>query len=114
MKEIKAIVQPHILNRVVWELRALPHFTGLTVIDTTGHGRGSGKDHAYDPSPEEMLVTHRHKRIEIVCSDELAPSIAETILKAAHTGHPGDGIVTISDLERVVRIRTREEQERAV
>ena len=114
MKEIKATIQPHILDRVLWALRALPHFTGVTVLDTIGHGRGRGKDHAYEASPTESLFKHKHKRIEIVCSDELAPSIAEAIRKAAHTGHPGDGIITIADLERVVRIRTGEEQEQAV
>jgi nitrogen regulatory protein P-II 1 len=114
MKEIKATIQPHVLNRVLWALRELPHFTGVTVLDTTGHGRSRGKDHAYEASPDETLMTHKHKRIEIICSDALAPSIAETIRKAAHTGHPGDGIITIADLDQVVRIRTGEEQEQAV
>lgn len=114
MKEIKAIIQPHMLDRVVSALRALPHFPGLTILDVIGQGRGRGKDHAYEPSLDDILRTHKHKLIEIVCSDEMAPTIAEGICKAAHTGNSGDGIVTIANLERVVRIRSGEEQEQAV
>jgi nitrogen regulatory protein PII len=103
-----------VLESVLAALRELPHFTGATVIDTVGHSRGRGKDHAYEASAEDTFFTHKHPRIEIACSDELAPSIVETILKASHTGHSGDGIITVADLQRVIRIRTGEQQDLAI
>lgn len=42
MKEIKAIIQPHMLTRVMDALHALPHFPGVTVSDCQGQGRGRG------------------------------------------------------------------------
>jgi len=31
MKQIKAILQPHVLSRVIHALHELPHFPGVTV-----------------------------------------------------------------------------------
>ena len=44
----------------------------------------------------------------------MCDAIVATIRKAAHTGNPGDGLIMVADLPRVVRIRTAEEQDEAV
>jgi nitrogen regulatory protein PII len=38
MKEIKAIIQPHMLTKVMEALHALPHFPGITISDCRGQG----------------------------------------------------------------------------
>jgi Nitrogen regulatory protein P-II len=38
MKEIKAIIQPHMLRRVIEALHEMSHFPGLTVTDAFGQG----------------------------------------------------------------------------
>ena len=58
MKEIKAIIQPHVLTRVMEALHSLPHFPGVTVNDCQGQGRGRGSGGSYLPneeSPERFL-----------------------------------------------------------
>jgi nitrogen regulatory protein P-II 1 len=113
MKEIKAIIKSNMADRVVQALHALPHFPGLTLFKAHGQGRGRGPSGAYKPSVEDAFE-HEVTRIEIVCADEQAESIADIIRHAAHTGMQGDGIIVISDIHRVVRIRTGDEQDRAV
>ena len=113
MKEIKAILQPHMLSRVVRALHALPHFPGFTVADARGQGRGRGAGGSFKIT-EDDIDYHRKVVLEIACSDDLASSIAETVRQAAHTGQQGDGLILIRDLEGVIRIRTGERQEQAV
>jgi nitrogen regulatory protein P-II 1 len=113
MKEIKAIIQPHMLDRVVAALHELPHFPGLTVLDVTGQGRGRGEDHAYEATLDSVFSSKR-KLIEIICADDAAESIADAIRTRAHTGRSGDGIITITDIVEVIRIRSGERGEQAV
>ena len=112
MKEIKAIIHPHMLRHVLNALHAQPHFHGVTVSDCRGQGRGGGAD---EPPPSEMVLDFAVKtKLEIFCDDAHVESLVETIRAAAHTGRPGDGIIMIADLPLVVRIRTGERQEAAV
>lgn len=113
MKEIKASIQPHILGRVVQALHALPHFPGITILDAAGQGRGRGAGGAYRVTEEEIFF-HQKKRIEVVCADEFVPAIVEAIRTAAHTGHAGDGLITVNDISQAVRIRTGEEADSAL
>ena len=113
MKEIKAIIQPHMLDKVVTALHELPHFPGLTVLDVIGQGRGRGAHHKYQATLESVFNSKR-KLIEIICDDEIAESMAGVIRQHAHTGRPGDGIITITDIAEVIRIRSGKRGEQAV
>lgn len=48
-----------------------------------------------------------HARIEIFTTR--AQEVANVIVNAAHTGSPGDGLVAIVPVEKVIRIRDRRE-----
>jgi nitrogen regulatory protein P-II 1 len=113
MKEIKAILQPHIITKVVRALHALPHFPGLTLSEARGQGRGRGAGGSFKLT-EDDIDYHRKVILEVVCNDDLAASIAETIRQAAHTGNKSDGIIIVSELGEVIRIRTGEKQDQAV
>ncbi|MBU0730561.1 MAG: P-II family nitrogen regulator [Proteobacteria bacterium] len=52
---------------------------------------------------------NRMVKLEVICSDRQEAMIVETIRKAAHTGKPGDGIISVANLNRVVKIRTAAE-----
>ena len=47
MKEIKAIIHPHMAQKVIHALRELEHFPGFTLLDGRGEGRGLGAGGAY-------------------------------------------------------------------
>ncbi len=51
-------------------------------------------------------------KLEIVVTDEVADQCVDTIIETAQTGKIGDGKIFITDVERVVRIRTGEERRR--
>jgi nitrogen regulatory protein P-II 1 len=48
-------------------------------------------------------------KIEVYAGRDQAELIASTIMNAAHSGSPGDGIVAILPVERVYCVRTRSE-----
>ena len=113
MKEIKAIIQPHMVSKVVRALHELPHFPGLTLFDARGQGRGRGAGGAFKVT-EDSIDYHRKTVLEIVCTPELAGQIVETIPRAAHTGNAGDGMILVAEIPEVIRIRTGEKQTQAV
>ena len=113
MKEIKAIIQPHMLGKVMDALHALPHFPGITVSDCQGQGRGGGKGGRFEATEGSIFFSKKIK-LEVFCADAICDELVEIIQVAAHTSNPGDGVVMVVDLTRVVRIRTGEEQDEAV
>lgn len=52
--------------------------------------------------------------IVVVCSDALATVVTEVIQNAAHTGNKGDGIIMVSEVTEVIRIRTGEKRDSAL
>ena len=113
MKQITAIVSPRRVHQVIAALRALPHFPGYTQLLGDGEGRGQGADGHYVPD-ESMIDPHPRHVLLIACRDHDADAIADTIRQAAHSGLAGDGMIFISDLDRVIRIRSGELNEAAV
>ena len=113
MKEIKAINQPHMLERVMQSLHELPHFSGVTVSECQGQARGAGP-HGHYVATEQTIFFEPRTKLEMFCTDAVYEEVVRTIRQAAHTGNPGDGIIMVADLDQVVRIRTGEEQDEAV
>lgn len=107
MKEITAIIQPHTLSRVMHALHALPHFPGVTLLDAHGQGRGRGTGGAFQLT-EDNFTFHKRTVLLVTCEAAQADLIATTLVEAARTGNKGDGLVTIKDVARVIRIRTGE------
>lgn len=107
MKEITAIIQPQTLSRVMHALHSLPHFPGVTLLDAHGQGRGRGTGGAFRPT-EENFTFYKKTALLITCDDVHVDSIVAAIVQAARTGNKGDGLVTLKDVARVLRIRTGE------
>ena len=113
MKEIKAILHPHMVSNVVRALHGLDHFPGFTLLDARGQGRGRGAGGSFKITEDEIDY-HRKVVLLVICSDEIAGTVTETIQNAAHTGIKGDGIIVVSELTEVIRIRTGEGKDKAV
>ena len=80
-------------------LDALRHIDGVTGITTSEvHGLNMRAVASYE--------RHVRLKIEIVVSDTLAPTVADTIRRHAHTGNPGDGHVFILPVDDARGIRT--------
>lgn len=113
MKEIKALIRPHMLSKALEALHTLPHFPGVTVSDCQGQGRGRGAGGRYE-AMEETIYLAKMTKLELFCADEVCDGIVDAIRKAAHTGLADDGLIAVIDLPRVISIRTGQEGEKAV
>jgi nitrogen regulatory protein P-II 2 len=106
MKIITAIIKPFKLDDVRDALLELG-IHGMTATEVKGYGRQKGHAEIYRGA--EYIVSFLPKvKIEIALGDELVDRAVEAILKAARTGHIGDGKIFVTPLERALRIRTGE------
>ena len=112
MKKIEAIIKPFKIEEVK-EALAEAGITGMTVTEVKGYGRQAGHTELYRGA--EYTVDFIPKvKIEVVVKADEVDTIVEKIVAAARTGKIGDGKIFVSDVERVVRIRTGEENEEAI
>jgi nitrogen regulatory protein P-II 1 len=112
MKKIDAIIKPFKLDDVREALSAIG-ITGMTATEVKGFGRQKGHTELYRGA--EYVVDFLPKvRIEIVVKNDQLDDCIDAITKAARTGKIGDGKIFVSEVARVVRIRTGEEDESAI
>ncbi len=112
MKKIEAIIKPFKLDDVR-EALAEVGITGMTVSEVKGFGRQKGHTELYRGA--EYMVDFLPKvKLEIVVTDEVLEQCVNTIIETAQTGKIGDGKIFVSTVERVIRIRTGEEDEEAI
>jgi nitrogen regulatory protein PII len=106
MKLITAVIKPFKLDEVRAALSDLG-VSGMTVAEVKGFGRQRGHTELYRGA--EYVVDFVPKtRIEIAVRSDLVDQVVEALVKAAKTGKVGDGKIFITEIERVVRIRTGE------
>ncbi len=106
MKLITAIVKPFKLEDVKEALKGAG-VQGMTVTEVQGFGRQSGHTEVYRGA--EYTVDFVPKvRVELVVDVADAERVAGLIVDAARTGKIGDGKVWITEVDRLVRIRTGE------
>ncbi len=112
MKKIEAIIKPFKLEDVKDALSEIG-INGMTIMEVKGYGRQQGHTELYRGA--EYVVDFLPKiKIETVVKEENVDEVLEAITKAARTGKIGDGKIFVSDIEKVVRIRTGEEDEEAL
>ena len=112
MKLIEAIIKPFKLDEVKSALSEIG-IEGITVSEVKGFGRQKGHTELYRGA--EYVVDFLPKaKIELVVKDEDVDLCIEAITNGAHTGKIGDGKIFVSDIERVIRIRTGEEGDDAI
>ncbi len=112
MKKIEAIIKPFKLDDVKEALVA-EEIEGMTISEVKGYGRQQGHSELYRGA--EYIVDFLPKvKIEIVVSDDFLDIAIATLMSSSKTGKIGDGKIFVSNIEKVVRIRTGEEDEEAL
>ena len=112
MKFVTAIIKPFKLDEVREALSAIG-VQGITVTEVKGFGRQKGHTELYRGA--EYVVDFLPKvKLDLVVQDDDVERCIEAITKSAHTGKIGDGKIFVTPVERVIRIRTGEENEEAV
>lgn len=113
MKEIKAIIQPFMLEHVLHALADISELPGVTVSPVTGWGKARGQG-ASEATREGEHRLAKKTKLEIVVSDALAPQVVEAISASARTGNVGDGKIFVSDVQDAIKIRTGGRSEEAL
>jgi len=112
MKKIEAIIKPHKLDDVKEGLNEIG-IQGMTITEVKGYGRQKGHTEIYRGA--EYIVDFLPKiKIEIVVPADVADQVVDKIRESANTGKIGDGKIFVLPIERVVRVRTGEENRDAV
>jgi nitrogen regulatory protein PII len=112
MKKIEAIIKPFKLDDVKDGLNELG-IKGMTISEVKGYGRQKGHTEIYRGA--EYVVDFIPKvKIEIVVPADRVDQVVEKIRESANTGKIGDGKIFVLPIERIVRVRTGEENRDAV
>ena len=112
MKRIEAVIKPFKLEDVKDALTEAG-ITGMTVSDVKGYGRQQGHSELYRGA--EYVVDFLPKiKLDLVVAGEDVDDVVKLIADAAKTGKIGDGKIFVSPIERIIRIRTGEEDEEAI
>jgi nitrogen regulatory protein PII len=112
MKKIEAIIKPFKLDDVKDALNEIG-ITGMTISEVKGYGRQKGHTEIYRGA--EYVVDFIPKvKVEIVVAADQVDEVVDKVRAAANTGKIGDGKIFVLPIERVVRVRTGEEDRDAV
>jgi nitrogen regulatory protein P-II 1 len=85
----------------------------MTVSEVKGYGRQKGHSELYRGA--EYVVDFLPKiKMEMVVDDDTVDQVINTVVEAARTGKIGDGKIFVSDIDKIVRIRTGETDSEAV
>ena len=113
MKKIEAIIKPFKLSQVKEALHELG-ISGMTLVDVKGFGRQRGSTGGIDPNDgydDEFLAK---MKLEVIVEDKQVKDVIESIKTSAYSGKIGDGKIFVSNIEKVIRIRTGEKDSDAV
>lgn len=112
MKKIEAIIKPFKLDDVKEALNQIG-IQGMTISEVKGYGRQKGHKEIYRGA--EYVVDFIPKtKMEIVVAADQVDKVVDVIRESANTGKIGDGKIFVLPIERIVRVRTGEENNDAV
>ena len=107
MKLITAVVKPFKLDEVKDALKAAG-VQGITVSEVRGFGRQGGHTETYRGAEYNIDFVPK-VRVELVVDDSAVDSVIDAVRAAANTGKIGDGKIWVTNVERIIRIRTGEQ-----
>ena len=106
MKKIEAVIR-HFKLEAVKNALSEKGIKGMTVTEVRGFGRQKGHTETYRGA--EYAVDFIPKvKLEVVVHNEDLQKVIDTVVNTARTGQVGDGKIFVSDIDRVMRIRTGE------
>ena len=112
MKLVIAIIRNEKLGEVLHALYQKEVY-GLTSCRVQGHGAEGDRVETYRGTTVKMELSDK-VRLEIGVSDHFVEPTVKAILSAARTGEVGDGKIFVLPVEKIIRIRTGEEDQAAV
>jgi nitrogen regulatory protein P-II 1 len=105
-KKIEAIIREEALDAVKAALREIG-IVGMNVFEVRGHGRQGGVPLSWRGTSYRMDMIPK-LQLNIVLSERNVEKTIDAITRTARTGVEGDGIIFVSTIDDVVRVRTGE------
>lgn len=112
MKKIEAVVKPAKLEEVKRSLEDAG-FVSLIITEIKGRGQQKGLIQQWR-GQEYRIDTLPKVKIELTVKDGDVDKAIDAIVSSARTDNIGDGKIFVLPVEKVVRIRTGERDEKAI
>lgn len=112
LKKIEAIIRESKVNDVKDALNEIG-IMGLNMFEIRGRGRQGGIQLTGRSGTYQVDMLTKIQ-INIVLSERNLEETIKTIVKAAYTGEPGDGLIFVSSVDEVIRVRTGERSQKAM
>lgn len=106
LKKIEAIIREDKVSDVMSALNDIG-IVGMNMFEVRGHGRQGGVQLVGRAGTYQVNMLPKIQ-MNIVLSAHNLEAALEAILKSAYTGETGDGIIFVTSVEDVIRVRTRE------
>jgi nitrogen regulatory protein P-II 1 len=112
VKLVTAIIKPHKVEEVKDALTEVG-VQGITLSEVRGFGRQRGHTEVYRGAEYQVDFVPKAK-LEILVGEAEVDGVVDALVKTARTGQVGDGKVFVTSVDRVVRIRTGDEDAEAI
>ena len=112
MRLITAVIRPERIPQVK-EALFQAGVSGITLSRVSGHG---GEQEIIERYRGTQVMIEFHDKVEVMIgvSEPFVQVTIDAIMRGARTGEVGDGKVFVQNLDRVIRIRTGEEDSAAL
>ena len=108
MKLIKAYIRYRKFAEVYHALKS-EGFCCMTIVDCEGTGRYSDHEKEHISAKYPFADAYRVIKLEILVAEEHVQKLIALIRENGRTGYTGDGMIIVSPVDNVYKVRTDEE-----
>ena len=108
MKLIKAYIRYRKMEKVYRTLKKAG-FCCMTMVECEGTGQYSDHEKVHISDKYPYADAYRVIKLEILVDDRHVQEVIQLIRKGGRTGYRGDGMIIISPVDNVYKVRTDEE-----
>ena len=105
MKLIKAYIRDRKTDEVYQALNEAG-FCCMTFVECDGTGQYSDRENVHISDKFPITGAYKVVKLEIVIADEHVDKVIAVIRRSARTGYEGDGIIVLSPVDEVYKVRT--------
>ncbi len=107
MKLIKAYIRHRMVEKVYNSLRNAG-FCCMTMVECEGTGMYSDHEKEHMSTKYPFADAYRVVKLEILTDEKNVQKIVQLIRQSGRTGYSGDGMIILSPVDEVYKVRTDE------
>lgn len=113
MKLIKAYIRHRKLEKVYYALRSAG-YCSMTFAECEGTGNYSDHEKQHISNKYPFAEAYRVIKLEILVAQEEVDPVVTIIRESGRTGYRGDGMIIISPVDEVYKVRTNDKGIQAI